>query len=135
MEPQKSQKTQNSVVKSAIYFAFGTFLSRFAGLFREAALVAVFDKTICDAWQAAFRFPNLFRRIFGEGALSVCFIPVYVELKNKHDDKAGPAHGGILGLLLVILIPLSVILIATMDMIIPVWVGEKGLVQSPVRLN
>ncbi|MCB9073061.1 MAG: hypothetical protein H6623_05535 [Bdellovibrionaceae bacterium] len=136
MQSKLAKKTEQSVIKSAIYFAFGTFLSRFAGLFREAALVAVFDKTISDAWQAAFRFPNLFRRIFGEGALSVCFIPVYVELKERHQERArAELTAGILGLLLVILIPLSIVIIGTMDLIIPVWVGGKGFSSVPGKIE
>ncbi|MCC6137805.1 MAG: murein biosynthesis integral membrane protein MurJ [Bdellovibrionaceae bacterium] len=137
-EPMKnSAKTsKNSVVKSAIYFAFGTLMSRFAGLIREAALVAVFDATISDAWQAAFRFPNLFRRIFGEGALSVCFIPVYVDLKeHKKERERAQLTAGILGLLLVILVPLTVGLILSMDQIIPFWVGGKGFAAVPGKIE
>lgn len=131
-----SSKSKNSVVKSAIYFSFGTLMSRCVGLVREAALVAVFDATISDAWQAAFRFPNLFRRIFGEGALSVCFIPVYVDLKESHKDKErAQLVAGILGLLLVILIPLTVVLIATMDRVIPFWVGGKGFSEIPGKIE
>lgn len=140
MDPKKTTavppSSKTSVVKSAIYFAFGTLLSRCAGLVRESALMAVFDTTISDAWQAAFRFPNLFRRIFGEGALSVCFIPVYVELKEhqKHRERA-QLTAGILGLLLVILVPLTVILIATMDRVIPFWVGGKGFSEIPGKIE
>lgn len=140
MDPKKTTEVpkivKNSVVKSAIYFAFGTLLSRCAGLIRESALVAVFDTTISDAWQAAFRFPNLFRRIFGEGALSVCFIPVYVDLKeHKKEKERAQLTAGILGLLLVILVPLTVVLIASMDQIIPFWVGGKGFSQVPGKVE
>lgn len=111
-------------------------MSRFAGLIREAALVAVFDATISDAWQAAFRFPNLFRRIFGEGALSVCFIPVYVDLKEHGKEKQrAQLTAGILSLLLVILIPLTVVLIATMDLVIPYWVSGKGFTEIPGKME
>lgn len=134
--PESSKATKNSVVKSAIYFAFGTLLSRCAGLVRESALMAVFDTTITDAWQAAFRFPNLFRRVFGEGALSVCFIPVYVDLKeHKKEKQRAQLTAGILGLLLVILVPLTIVLIATMDKIIPFWVGGKGFALVPGKIE
>lgn len=134
--PEPSPSSKNSVIKSAIYFASGTFLSRCAGLIREAALVAVFDATISDAWQAAFRFPNLFRRVFGEGALSVCFIPVYVELKEqKKERERAQLTAGILGLLLVILVPLTVGLILSMDTIIPFWVGGKGFAAVPGKIE
>ena len=58
-----------------------TLVSRFAGLVRESALGAVFSLTgITDAFVIGFMVPNLFRRLFGEGALSAAFIPTYAEL-------------------------------------------------------
>jgi len=133
---QIEAKKQHSVVKSAIYFASGTLVSRILGLARESILVAVFGKTICDAWFAAFRFPNLFRRIFGEGALSACFIPLYVEYKEKGDIKSlSQLTVGVLSLLLIILIPLNVVVIATIDQFVPLWVGGRGFSEVPGKLE
>ncbi|KYG62360.1 hypothetical protein AZI86_16110 [Bdellovibrio bacteriovorus] len=67
--------------------ASGTLTSRILGLFRDIALGALFDRTVTDAWTAAFRIPNLFRRLLGEGSLSVSFIPVFME------EKAGDPSG------------------------------------------
>lgn len=65
--------------------AFGTMTSRILGQLRESLLAYYFDKRITDAWAAAFRVPNLFRRLLGEGSLSVSFIPVFVDA--IHDDR------------------------------------------------
>lgn len=123
---QASQKKQgNSVVKAAMAFAFGTLVSRFLGLIRDALLARTFDKQITDAYLLAFRFPNLFRRLFGEGALSACFIPLYMEYKEKGDRKSlGQLTAGVLGLLLITLLPFSLIVSLTLDWTIPMWVGE-----------
>ncbi len=59
--------------------ASGTLTSRILGLMRDIALAALFDRAITDAWAAAFRLPNLFRRLLGEGSLGVSFIPIYME--------------------------------------------------------
>ncbi len=67
--------------------AGGTLTSRVLGLFRDMALAALFDRTVTDAWTAAFRLPNLFRRLFGEGSLSVSFIPVFIEAQAE--DPSG----------------------------------------------
>lgn len=67
--------------------ASGTLTSRILGLFRDMALAALFERSVTDAWTAAFRLPNLFRRLFGEGSLSVSFIPVFMEA------RAGDASG------------------------------------------
>lgn len=64
-----------------------TFLSRVTGLARDAVLSRVFGVTaLMDAFWFAFMIPNLFRRLFGEGALSAAFLPVYTQLSK--DDPA-----------------------------------------------
>ena len=64
-----------------------TGISRVTGLARDAALSRVFGAgPIMDAFFFAFLIPNLFRRLFGEGALSAAFLPVYAKLRR--DDPA-----------------------------------------------
>ncbi|MGZ3772615.1 MAG: murein biosynthesis integral membrane protein MurJ [Pseudobdellovibrionaceae bacterium] len=67
--------------------ASGTLTSRILGLLRDMALGALFDRSVTDAWTAAFRIPNFFRRLFGEGSLSVSFIPVFMEAHQE--DPSG----------------------------------------------
>jgi len=43
---------------------------------------------VASAFFVAFTIPNLFRRLFGEGALSAAFIPVFVETRTKQGEKA-----------------------------------------------
>ena len=76
---ESQQVFQSRVLVSALQMAFGTMSSRVLGLLREVAFAALFSRTVTDAWSAAFRLPNLFRRLLGEGSLSVSFIPVFVE--------------------------------------------------------
>ena len=69
----------------------GTLLSRLTGFFRDMVIGYTFTRTETDAFFVAFRFPNFFRRFFGEGALTVSFIPVfteclYEESKDKEED-------------------------------------------------
>lgn len=62
-----------------------TLLSRVTGLARDAALSRVFGLgPLADAFWFAFMIPNLFRRLFGEGALSAAFLPAYS--KFAHDE-------------------------------------------------
>ena len=64
-----------------------TSLSRVAGLARDATLSRVFGAgALMDAFFFAFMIPNLFRRLFGEGALTAAFLPVYARLRR--DDPA-----------------------------------------------
>lgn len=75
------------VLKNASFMSIGTLVSRFLGLLRDIVLGALFDRIVTDAWTAAFRIPNLFRRLFGEGALSVSFIPEFIEAQSQ--DSSG----------------------------------------------
>ena len=69
--------------------AFLTALSRIFGLFRDVAYSHFFGAgSLLDAWLIAFRIPNLSRRLFGEGAASASFIPVYSEVLHKDREEA-----------------------------------------------
>ena len=75
---------------SAFVMAAGTFSSRIVALIREMVLAAYFPRFITDIWIVSLRIPNLCRRLFGEGSLSVAFIPVFIELledKSAHIAK------------------------------------------------
>src|SRR5690606_32878653 len=64
-------------------------ISRFAGLARDAVLARVFgDTAIGSAFAFAFLIPNLFRRLFGEGALTAAFLPEYASLVSTDRDAA-----------------------------------------------
>jgi len=61
-----------------------TFASRLGGLARDAALSRVFGAgAVMDAFSFGFMVPNLFRRLFGEGALSAAFLPAYARALDR----------------------------------------------------
>jgi putative peptidoglycan lipid II flippase len=65
-----------------------------------------------DAFSFAFMIPNLFRRLFGEGALSASFIPVYSKLVKKDPEEAGRvagAVGAILGLAVSVIVLIGIV--------------------------
>ena len=66
-----------------------TLLSRVFGLLRDIALATVFGASGgTDAFLVAFKIPNFMRRLFGEGAFSLAFVPVLSEYKEKRDKAA-----------------------------------------------
>lgn len=66
-----------------------TLLSRATGLARDATLSRVFGAgVLMDSFFFAFIIPNLFRRLFGEGALAAAFLPVYSELTRDDPSAA-----------------------------------------------
>ncbi|MDP4709303.1 MAG: murein biosynthesis integral membrane protein MurJ [Rickettsiaceae bacterium] len=103
------------LLRSGIIVAFFTLISRFFGLARELFIAATFGTTfIADCVNVAFKFPNLFRRIFGEGALSVVFIPMFSEKLVSSKKDAKKFSGEVFTLLLLTLIILTMLLQITM---------------------
>jgi len=81
-----------------------TFASRVTGLLRDATLARVFGVgPLMDAFSLAFMLPNLFRRLFGEGALSAAFLPVYAELERDSAERASRLAALVIGLAALIL--------------------------------
>jgi putative peptidoglycan lipid II flippase len=66
-----------------------TMLSRITGLLRDSLFASAFGQSgFTDAFNVAFRLPNLLRRLFAEGAFSQAFVPILAEYKNKHGDTS-----------------------------------------------
>ncbi len=80
-------KSKASVSKLAGLMSLGTLISRVLGFIRDRLVVQFFDVQVADAFYAAYRLPNFFRVLLGEGALSVSFLPAYIELKEKNQGE------------------------------------------------
>jgi len=77
-----------------------TLVSRVLGLVRDLVTVRVFGDTfVGSAFAAAFAVPNMFRRLFGEGALSAAFLPEYTRLADGDPEKADAFASLTIGLL------------------------------------
>lgn len=90
---------------------------------RDAVFAAAFGaEWAAAAYSIAFMVPNLFRRLFGEGALSAAFIPVFSEVQQREgDNRAGRLAGTILvttTILLVGLVILGEVLVAVLGPIV-----------------
>lgn len=71
---------QQNIGRAAGVVGFFTLLSRILGLVRDMVLAAFFGAGMAaDAFFVAFRIPNLLRRLFAEGSLTISFIPVFTE--------------------------------------------------------
>ena len=71
---------KSSFIRSAGIVSACTLLSRILGFVRDMLCARYFGASPqWDAFSVAFRAPNLFRRLFGEGALTAAFLPVFVE--------------------------------------------------------
>ena len=71
--------------------SFGTLASRILGMVRDvatAALLGLSGDGVMDAFVVAFRIPNLFRRLFGEGALAASYLPVLSARLERNRNEA-----------------------------------------------
>src|SRR3990170_6793577 len=80
---------ERSAARASGLVAAGILLSRMAGLIRVSVFAHYFGQRsdAADAFNAAFRIPNLLQNLFGEGALSASFIPVYAGLLARGEQE------------------------------------------------
>jgi putative peptidoglycan lipid II flippase len=78
-----------NLFKAASTVSLLTLLSRVTGLVREQLVAAAFGASgVTDAFNVAFRIPNLFRRLFAEGAFSQAFVPLLAATRQRDGDDA-----------------------------------------------
>jgi putative peptidoglycan lipid II flippase len=89
-----------------VLVAAGILLSRIAGLIRQRVFSHYFGlrTDAADAFTAAFRIPNFLQNLFGEGALSASFIPVYAALLARGERREADRVAGAVASLLTLIV-------------------------------
>jgi putative peptidoglycan lipid II flippase len=120
-----------SLFKSASTVSLFTLLSRITGLVRELLIASSFGASaMTDAFNVAFRIPNLFRRLFAEGAFSQAFVPVLAANKAQHGEaETKLLIDRVATLLTWILLLTCIIGVAAAPLL--VWAMASGLQQEP----
>ena len=78
-----------SIFKSAFTVSFFISISRVFGFVRDIFIANFIGASyLSDVFFAAFRLPNFFRRVFGEGALNASFVPIFIEKVANKDQSA-----------------------------------------------
>jgi putative peptidoglycan lipid II flippase len=115
---------------SAIVGGF-TMISRVLGLVRDMLLAARLGAgPVADAFFVALQFPNLFRRIFAEGAFNAAFVPLYAgRLEEKGEDEAGRFAREVLSVLTTSV--LAIVVIAQIAMPWLMYALGPGFIQDP----
>jgi len=120
---------------SAHIFKVGawTGLSRVLGFVRDLLLARVLGAgRLSDIFLVAFKLPNLFRDLLGEGALSLVFIPMFAKHKNR--NKIGPFFASnVFSWLMAILLIITVIAQIAMPLI--VWAIAPGFADDPAKVQ
>jgi len=111
-----------AAIRPARAIAIATMASRVLGLVRDKVTVFVFDAVTADAILLAWTIPNLFRRLFGEGALSAALVPVLAETEAR-EGKAGRNRvaRSVIWSLIATLVPLTLALITALLVLPERW--------------
>ena len=93
-----------NLLRAASTVSLLTLASRVTGLARELLVAATFGASAwTDAFNVAFRIPNLLRRLFAEGAFSQAFVPILAGTRSRDGDEVTQppdrrrGHGAVLG--------------------------------------
>lgn len=99
------------MLKNLLTVGSWTMISRLLGLIRDQLLAAFLGASpLQDAYQVAFRLPNMFRRLFGEGAFNAAFVPLFTQtLTQKNTKEAQSFANESFSILISILIMLTLL--------------------------
>src|SRR5207247_6623974 len=113
---------ERRVARNAGTVGAATLISRVLGLAREQVMAVLFGAGFAtDAFNVAFRIPNLLRDLFAEGAMSSAFVPTFTEVH----ERRGEAEAFTLGrqLMLSLFTVLAVVVVIG-------WIGAPWLVRA-----
>ncbi len=123
-----------------LYRAFATvggltMLSRVLGFLRDIMIAAVLGSgVVADAFFVAFRFPNLFRRLFGEGAFNAAFVPLFAKrLEGEGRDAARAFAAEAMSGLLLILMVLTAACMIGMPWLM--YIIAPGFAENPQKFD
>ena len=124
-----------SLIKSVSTVSLWTLASRITGLARELLMAAAFGASaMTDAFNVAFRIPNLFRRLFAEGAFSQAFVPVLAASKARHGDAPTKVLVDRVATLLVLALVVTC-LVGVVAAPWLVWAMASGLQKNPAGFD
>lgn len=99
-----TQDSVHTIFRSAKHFFAGTLFSRITGMLRDMSMAFAFGTGgSVAAFFIAFRFANLLRRLFGEGALQTAFVPSFEKLRSDNPQLAGQFFYNLSALLVTVL--------------------------------
>jgi len=130
-----ASSTQMNLFRSAATVGGYTMISRALGFVRDVLIAALLGTgPVADAFVVAFRFPNLFRRLFGEGAFNAAFVPLFAR-RLEEDGKEGARQFGeeVFSVLLVTLLIVTIVAELTMGWLM--YVIAPGFVPNESKFE
>ncbi len=125
------------MMRSSAIFSGMTLISRLVGFARDTVITAYLGASVgpaADAYYTALNFPNLFRRIFAEGAFAAAFVPAYARtLETEGQEAADRVATDALAVVATITVVLTIVAQLTMPWIMTVM--NTGFLDDPVRFK
>lgn len=118
-----------------------TLVSRVFGFVRDALMAAVLGiSPVSDAFNAAFRFPNLFRRLFAEGAFNTAFVPMFsgaLETEGREGARqlASRIMSWLVAVILVVTLLVEIFAEAVMAPFVPGFLDDPAKFELTVFLT
>ncbi len=128
-------ESQRNIAKSASVIGIATLSSRILGFLRDIVIARLFGVfSLAQAFVIAFKIPNLFRDLLGEGASNAAFVPVFSEYQLRHSkEEFWELANVVLSLLLVGLSAITLLGIIFSPLIIRII--APGFVLDPAKLT
>ena len=124
-----------NLFRSAATVGGFTMISRVLGFVRDMLIAALIGTgPVADAFVVAFRFPNLFRRLFGEGAFNAAFVPLFARRLEEEGREAARLFGQqVFSVLLAALLVLTIAAEISMPWLM--YVIAPGFVDDPEKFD
>ena len=124
-----------NLLRAAATISGLTMLSRITGLVRDLLISRIFGASAeTDAFNVAFRLPNLLRRLFAEGAFQQAFVPMLADVRRQHGDEGmRTLVDRVASALFWTLLAISVIGVALAPAL--VWMIASGLAKNPAAFD
>jgi len=135
------RESNRNIAKSVSIIGFATLCSRLLGFLRDVVIARLFGVYVyAQAFVIAFKIPNLFRDLVGEGAVNAAFVPVFSEYSIKHTkEEFWELANVVLNLLLVILMAITILGITFSPIIVrliaPGFIADSHKLETTIRLN
>lgn len=135
--PASPPRKSSGLIRNSLINSGFTLLSRFAGFARDlviAGYMGASGNIMADAYATAQQFPNLFRRIFAEGAFSTAFVPSYSAALERDGKEAADkmAHDA-MATLVFITVVFTLVCELTMPWVIAIF--KPGFTADPEKLK
>ena len=136
--PASADKPQGSgLIRSSMIYSGLTLVSRLMGFVRDLVITYAMGASAtfaADAFNTAFAFPNLFRRIFAEGAFAAAFVPAYSRaLEQDGEEKADILAADAMALLAAATLALATVFALAMPWLM--YAIAPGFAKDPAKFH